>query len=305
MTEDQVAPSTTASRRIVGGFDEAYWLERDRKGGFPTAFYDAMAEGGWLGITMPEAQFGGAGLGVTEAAIMMRAVADSPGAMAAVSSIHINIFGPHPIVVFGTKEQQARWLPDLIHGRVKACFGVTEPDAGLDTSNDNHPGRVRDGDGYVIHGRKIWTTTAQVAEKVMLLARTTPQATRSSKPTEGLTLFYTDLDRAGGRGPRDRQDGTQGGRFERVCSSTACGSPADGPRRPRGRRLRLPPPQPQPGAHPDRAPRRSASANRRSAGPRSYAKDRVVFGRPIGQNQAIQHPLAESWMPSSRRRGSP
>jgi acyl-CoA dehydrogenase len=276
--------------RICAGFDEAYWLDRDRTGEFPHDFHQAMAEGGWLGIAMPEA-VGGAGLGVTEAALMMNRVAHSPGAMAASSSIHMNIFGPHPIVVFGTAEQQQRWLPDLIQGRTKSCFAVTEPDAGLDTTNIKTKA-VRDGDHYVVDGRKIWTSTAQVADKVLLLARTTPRE-ECAKPTEGLTLFFTDLDRNKievteipkmGRAavdsnslfiddlrvPVEDRIGEEGQGFAAILH----------------------------GMNPERcliaaeAVGVGQQAVERAA---RYAGERVVFGRPIGQNQAVQHPLAQSW----------
>ena len=159
---------------------------------FPEEFHQAMAECGCLGIAMPE-EYGGTGLGVTDAALVMHQVARSSGGMSAASAIHINIFGPYPIVVYGTDEQKQRWLPDLIEGRTKTCFGVTEPDAGLDTTSITTSAE-RDGDHYVVNGRKIWTTTAQEADKIMLLARTTSIEKRS-KRTDGLTLFYTDLDR--------------------------------------------------------------------------------------------------------------
>lgn len=276
--------------RICAGFDEAYWLDRDRTGEFPHDFHQAMAEGGWLGIAMPEA-VGGAGLGVTEAALMMNRVARSPGAMAASSSIHMNIFGPHPIVVFGTAEQQLRWLPDLIQGRTKSCFAVTEPDAGLDTTNIKTKA-VRDGDHYVVDGRKIWTSTAQVADKVLLLARTTPRE-ECAKPTEGMTLFFTDLDRNqievteipkmgraavdsnslfidGLRVPVEDRIGEEGQGFAAILH----------------------------GMNPERcliaaeAVGVGQQAIERAA---RYAGERIVFGRPIGQNQAVQHPLAQSW----------
>ena len=151
-----------------------------------------LAAGLLLGIAMPEA-YGGTGLGVTDAALVMHEVANTAGGQCAASAIHINIFGPHPIVVYGTEEQRQRWLPDLIQGRVKSCFGVTEPDAGLDTTSIKTRA-VRDGDSYVVNGKKIWTSTGQVADKIMLLTRTTPKE-EAAKRTEGLTLFYTDLDR--------------------------------------------------------------------------------------------------------------
>ena len=181
--------------RTVEPFDDAYWLERDRDGAFPHAFYDAIAAGGWLGISLPEA-YGGAGLGVTEAALMMGTIAGSGGAMAAASSVHMNVFGPRAIVAHGSEEQKRRWLPPLIEGRFKMCFAVTEPDAGLDTSRIATRAD-RDGAFYVVRGQKIWTSTAQVSGKIMLLARTATR--RDDAPTEGLSLFFTDLDRDAAR----------------------------------------------------------------------------------------------------------
>jgi acyl-CoA dehydrogenase len=178
--------------KICGGFGDEYWLERDRDGEFPHAFYRAIADGGWLGIAMPET-YGGAGLGITEAAVMMQAIAESGAAFSGASALHMNIFGLNPVVVFGTDEQKARFLPPLIKGEEKACFAVTEPDAGLDTTRLKTRA-VRQGNGYVIHGQKIWISTAQVADRVLLLARTTPLE-EVKKVTEGLSLFYAALDR--------------------------------------------------------------------------------------------------------------
>jgi acyl-CoA dehydrogenase len=287
---DEQADIRAAVGRICDRFGEDYWLDRDRNGGFPHDFHAAVAEGGWLGIAMPEA-VGGAGLGVTEAAIMMHAIARSPGAMAACSAVHMNIFGPHPIVVHGTPEQQARWLPELIEGRVKACFAVTEPDAGLDTTNLKTRAE-RDGDGYVVSGRKIWTSTAQVADKMMLLARTAPREA-GTRHTDGLTLFYTDLDRDRvevreiekmGRKAVDSNmlfiDGL------RVPEADRIGDEGD------GFRCLLH------GFNPERI---LVAAEGIGIGQQAvdraarYAGERTVFGRPIGQNQAIQHPLAASW----------
>ena len=277
--------------KICAVFDDDYWLERDRTGEFPSDFYQAIADGGWLGIAMPEA-YGGSGLGVTEAALMMHTVAGSSGAMSAASAIHMNIFGPHPIVVFGSDEQQQRWLPDLIQGRSKSCFGVTEPNAGLNTTAIETRAEPND-DGYVIHGRKVWTSNAQVADKIMLLTRTTPKED-CKRPTEGMTLFYTDLDRAYcdvraipkmGRSAVDSNEvfidglpvpledriGEEGQGFRHLLHSL----------------------------NPERiligieAVGIGQNALKRAA---QYANERVVFDRPIGQNQAIQHPLAQSWM---------
>ena len=290
LTPEQLAIRDSVAK-VCQEFGDDYWLEHDRTAEFPFEFYTAIAAGGWLGIAMPEA-YGGAGLGVTEAAIMMHAVAGSSGAMSAASAIHINIFGPHPIVVFATDAQKARWLPDLIAGRVKSCFGVTEADAGLDTTNIKTRA-VRSGDGYVVDGKKVWTSTAQVADKIMLLVRTTPRD-QVERRTDGLSLFYTDLDRNHcdvrliakmGRAAVDSNEvfidrlpvpaadliGEEGRGFQYLLHSL----------------------------NPERilvGIEAVAIGQNALARASRYAKDRVVFGRPIGQNQAIQHPLAQSWM---------
>ena len=179
--------------KLCARFDDAYWLERDRTATFPDAFFAAMAEGNWLGIAMPE-EYGGAGLGITEAAILMQAVAESGACMSGASAIHLNIFGLNPVVVFGTEAQKRRMLPPIIAGTDKACFGVTEPNAGLNTTQITTRAERR-GDRYVINGAKIWTSTAQVATKILVLARTTP-LDQVKRHSHGLTLFYTTLDRA-------------------------------------------------------------------------------------------------------------
>jgi acyl-CoA dehydrogenase len=280
-----------AVSRICRRFDAEYWLTRDREGGFPVDFHQAFARDGWLGICMP-AELGGAGLGVTEAAIMMQAIAESGAGMSGASAVHMNIFGLNPVVRFGTEEQKRRMLPPLIAGHERACFAVTEPNSGLDTTHLTTRADRR-GERYVINGQKVWISTAQVAEKILILARTTPLE-QVRKPTEGLSLFYTTLDRSRievreiekmGRKAVDSnqlfidalevpaQDliGAEGRGFEYILH----------------------------GFNPERiligaeAVGLGLAALARAA---AYAKQRVVFGRPIGQNQAIQHPLAECWM---------
>ena len=182
-----------ACARVVTRFGDDYWLARDEDGEFPFEFHRAMADAGWLGITMPE-EYGGSGLGVTEAAIMMHEVASHGGGMAAASAVHINLFGPHPIVVKGTPEQKARWVPRLVAGEDQCCFGFTEPDAGLNTTRIKTFAQKVPG-GYIVHGQKVWTSTAQVANKIMLLTRTTKYED-CKRPTDGITIFYTDLDRS-------------------------------------------------------------------------------------------------------------
>ncbi len=278
-------------RAVAKRFDDEYWLARDEDGEFPREFHRAMADAGWLGITMP-VEYGGAGLGVTEACIMMHEVASHGGGMAATSTVHINLFGPHPIVVFGTDEQRKRWLPGLIEGRDQCCFGFTEPDAGLNTTAiktfaEKVPG------GYVVHGQKVWTSTAQVANKIMLLTRTT-RLEDCKRPTDGISIFYTDLDRSKievrkipkmGRKAVDSNAIFIDGLF--IPDSDLIGEEGKG----FGYILHS--------LNPERlliaseAVAIGQDALRRAT---QYARERVVFDRPIGMNQGIQHPLAERWM---------
>jgi acyl-CoA dehydrogenase len=276
--------------RLCARFGDEYWLRRDREGGFPEEFHAAMAKDRWLGIAMPE-EFGGAGLGITDAAIMMQAVAESGAAMSGASAIHMNIFGLNPVVVFGTEEQKRRMLPPLIAGKDKACFAVTEPDAGLNTTQLKTRAEKK-GDRYVVTGQKIWISTAQVATKILLLARTTPLA-QVKRKTEGLTLFYTDFDRSRvevreipkmGRHAVDSNslfiEGMEVPEADRIG--------AEG----QGFRSILH------GMNPERILIAAEAVGiGRAAIDRAarYAKERVVFDRPIGQNQSIQHPLARCW----------
>lgn len=277
--------------RVAARFDDRYWLEQDSKAEFPHAFYDAVASAGLLGIAMPE-DVGGSGLGIAEAAVMMRTIAASGAGMAGASSVHMNIFGLQPVVVFGTAEQKRRMLPPLVRGEEKACFAVTEPDAGLNTA-DLKVKAERNGDRYVISGQKIWISTAQVADRALILARTTPKDQVRSR-TGGLSLFYTRLDRSRievrpirklGRHAVDSNlvffDGME------VPADDRIGEEGE------GFRLILH------GLNPERiliaaeAVGIGRAALRRAT---AYARERVVFGRPIGQNQGIQHPLAKCWM---------
>jgi acyl-CoA dehydrogenase len=182
----------SAIERICARFGDDYWLKKDKEGGFPHDFHKAFADDGWLGICVPQA-YGGAGLGVTEAVIMMQAIAASGAGLSGASALHMNIFGLNPVVVFGTEEQKRRMLPPLIAGKDKACFAVTEPNVGLDTLKLKTKA-VREGDSYILSGQKIWISTAQVASKMLILARTTP-LDQVKRRTDGLSLFYTDVNR--------------------------------------------------------------------------------------------------------------
>ena len=288
LSDDQRAIQDAVGKAIAA-FDDAYWLERDRDGAFPHAFYDAIAAGGWLGIALPEAH-GGSGLGVTEAALMMAAIAASGGAMAAASSVHMNIFGPRAIVAHGSEEQKRRWLPALIEGRCKMCFAVTEPDAGLDTTRIATRAE-RDGADYVVKGQKIWTSTAQVSHKIMLLARTATR--RDDAPTEGLSLFFADFDRGSARVREIDKMGRKA-----VDSNEIWFDDMRIPETDRigeeglGFRYILQSLNPERILVAAEAVGIGRDAVRRAA---RYAGERVVFGRPIGANQGIQHPLAASW----------
>ncbi len=288
-SEDELA-IREAILRLCEQFDAEYWLRRDREGGFPEEFVAAIAEGGWLGIAMPE-EVGGAGLGITEASIMMQAIAESGAGFSGASAVHLNIFGLNPVVVAGTREQKERMLPPLIRGEERACFGVTEPNAGLDTTSIETMATRTDG-GYVVHGQKLWTSSAQSANKILLLARTTPKD-RVRKRTDGLTLFYTDLDR---RYVEVREIEKMGRKAVDSNAVFIDGLPVPEADRigeeGEGFRLILH------GLNPERIMIAAESvglgraALRRAA---DYARERVVFGRPIGMNQGVAHPLARSW----------
>ncbi|MCP3733013.1 GMC family oxidoreductase N-terminal domain-containing protein [Sphingomonas sp. MG17] len=290
MSDTQTAVQDAAST-ICNGFGDDYWLARDRDGAFPQAFYQAFADAGWLGICVPE-DHGGVGLGITEAAIMMRTIAESGAGMSGASCLHINIFGLNPLVVHGTDDQKRRALPAMIGGRDKACFGVTEPNAGLNTTQIKTRA-VRMGDRYVVDGQKVWISTAQVANKIMLLARTTPLAD-VKRPTDGLSLFYTDLDRS-------KIDVREIDKMGRACVDSnelfieGLEIPAQDRIGEEGRGFDYI----LEGLNPERILIASEgvglghAALRRAA---DYARQRTVFDRPIGQNQSIQHPLAVNWM---------
>jgi acyl-CoA dehydrogenase len=279
-----------AVAKICARFPDEYWLARDREGGFPDDFHRALAEAGWLGLAMPP-EHGGAGLGITEAALMMQAISASGAGLSGASAVHMNIFGLHPVVVFGTDAQKRRWLPPLIAGQDRACFAVTEPDAGLNTLKLKTRA-VRDGGHYVVSGQKIWISTAQVATKVLLLARTTP--IEAARGTRGLSLFYTYLDR---RFVEVREIEKMGRKavdsnqvfFDalRVPEADLIGEEG------RGFEYILH------GMNPERiliAAEAVGLGRAALARAQKYAGERIVFDRPIGKNQAIQHPLARCWI---------
>ena len=276
--------------RICAQFDDEYWLEKDSKGGFPHDLHRALADGGWLGIAMSE-EVGGAGLGITEATIMMQAIAESGAGASGASAIHMNIFGLNPVAKFGTDEQRARMLTPLIAGDEKSCFAVTEPTTGLDTTKLKTMA-VRQGDRYVVHGQKVWISTAQVADKMLLLARTT-RLEDVTDSTQGLSLFYTDLDRTF----VDVREIDKMGRKAVDSNEVFIDGlpiPAEDLIGEEGQGFR----QILHGLNPERILIAgecigiARNALQRAA---QYAKERVVFSRPIGQNQGVQHPLARAW----------
>lgn len=290
LTEDQIALCDGVAA-VCKRFDDEYWSTCDREARFPTEFHRAMAADGWLGVTMPE-EFGGAGLGVTEAALVMRTVANCGGAMAAASSIHINMFGPHPIVVHGSPEQKARWLPRLVAGEDQVCFGVTEPNAGLDTTNISTFAKRVEG-GYSVTGRKIWTSTAQVANKILMLTRTTPRKD-VKRAADGMTIFYTDLDRAKFEVKRIPKHGRAAVDSNMVFIDDVFIPDSDRiGEEGQGFTYLLDSLNPERILVAAEAIGIGQDALGRAA---RYAQERVVFGRAIGQNQGIQHPLAERWL---------
>jgi acyl-CoA dehydrogenase len=290
LSDDQVAIKNAISE-VCADLNDDYWLRKDREGGFPEDFYSAIAKAGWLGIAMPT-EYGGSGLGIAEACAMMETVSGSGAGLSGASAIHMNVFGLHPVVMHGSDDQKRRWLPPIINGEAKACFGVTEPNTGLNTLKLKTMA-VRKGDRYVVNGQKVWISTAQVAHKILLLARTTPIEEVTS-PTHGLSLFYTDLNRSkievreieklgrkavdsnqlfidGLEIPIEDRIGEEGRGFEYIMH----------------------------GLNPERVLLAAEAiglgrvALTRAA---KYAGERIVFDRPIGKNQGIQHPLAERWV---------
>ncbi|WP_336812990.1 acyl-CoA dehydrogenase family protein [Bosea sp. MMO-172] len=289
LSEDQSA-IIDAAQRICDKFPLEYWLRKDREHAFPHEFFKEVAEGGWLGICTPE-EFGGANLGVTEAALFLRTVA-SCGGQAAASTIHMNIFGLQPVVHFGTEEQKQRFLPPFTRGEVKACFAVTEPDTGLDTTKLKVVARKQPDGNYLISGKKVFISTAQQADHMLILARTTP-IDQVKKHSEGLSLFYTKLD-------RDYVEIREIDKLGRAAVDTNelfidnLPVSADSLIGEEGKGLTYI-------FHGMNAERVFVSAEQIGIGQAAlrlatqYAKDRVVFGRPIGQNQGVQHPLARNW----------
>ncbi|WP_327120916.1 acyl-CoA/acyl-ACP dehydrogenase [Nocardia sp. NBC_01730] len=288
LSEDQQLIRKSVAE-LAKRFDDQYWMKKDQAHEFPTEFYNAIAAGDWLGITIPE-EYGGLGLGITEATLLLEEVSRSGGGMNAASSIHMSIFGMHPVVVHGSDELKRRTLPRIAKGDLHVCFGVTEPGAGLDTTRITTFAK-RDGDDYVVNGRKVWISKAMESEKILLLTRT-QSYDQVEKKTDGMTLFLTDLD-------RDRVDIRPIAKMGRnaVTSNELF---IDDLRIPvadrvgeegKGFKYLLD------GLNPERMLiAAEALGLGRVALDRAvkYACQREVFGRPIGMNQGIQFPLADS-----------
>ncbi|MCX4096712.1 acyl-CoA dehydrogenase family protein [Nocardia sp. alder85J] len=288
LTEDQVT-IRDAVAELAAKFDDQYWQEKDAEHEFPTEFYNAFATGGWLGITTPE-KYGGHGYGITEASILLEQVAASGAGMNGASSMHLSIFGMHPVIVHGSEELKQRTLPRIVNGDLHVCFGVTEPGAGLDTTKITTFAE-RDGDRYIVNGRKVWISKAVESEKILLLTRTA-RFEDSPRKTDGLTLFLTDLDRDKveirpikkmGRNavtsnelfidnleiPIEDRVGEEGKGFTYILD----------------------------GLNPERMLVAAEALGIGRAAMRAavrYGNEREVFGRPIGKNQGIQFPLADS-----------
>ncbi len=288
LTEDQKLIRSSVAE-LTKKFDDQYWMEKDLAHEFPSEFYKTMADGGWLGITMPE-EYGGHGYGITEATLLLEEVARSGGGMNAASAIHLNIFGMQPVVKHGSDELKARTLPRIVNGDLHVCFGVTEPGAGLDTSRITTFAK-RVGDHYVVNGRKVWISKAAESEKILLLTRT-QRYDEVEKKTDGMTLFMTDLDRS----KIDIRPIRKMGR-NAVTSNELFIDDLHIPVEDRvgeegqGFRYLLD------GLNPERMLiAAEALGIGRVALDKAvkYGNEREVFGRPIGMNQGIQFPLADS-----------
>lgn len=288
LTQDQ-EDIRRAVRELAAAFPDAYWAGKDERVEFPHEFYDAFASGGWLGMAIPE-EYGGGGLGILEASLLLQEVATSGAGMNGCSTMHLTIFGLNTIVKHGSAELRQEILPRAADGSLHVCFGVTEPDAGTDTTRISTFAR-RDGDDYVITGRKVWITKAAQSQKMVLIARTTPRE-EVGKPTDGMSLFLVDIESDAvqlraipkmGRNAVSSYEVVMDGL--RVPASCRVGDEGQ------GFRYLLD------GLNPERILlAHEALGIGRAALNRAvqYAGERVVFGRPIGKNQGVAFPLAEA-----------
>ncbi|EON69412.1 acyl-CoA dehydrogenase [Coniosporium apollinis CBS 100218] len=272
---------------------QEYWAQHDESGEYPHELHAALAKDGWLGIALPE-DLGGAGLGISEATMMLHTIAESGAGIAGAQTVHANVYATQPVAKFATREQRQRMLPKLISGEYRACFGVTEPNTGLETLKLRTLAK-RDGDHYSITGQKIWISSAQVASKMVLLARTTALED-VKKPSEGLSLFFIDFDK-NAPGLELKRIKKMGGRAIDANEVFFDGYrvPADSLIGEEGQGFKIV-------LHGMNAERCLLAGEALGLGyaaltrASNYARERVVFGRPIGQNQGIQHPLAAAYM---------
>lgn len=283
MIRDQVS-------QLAASFDLEYWREHDRTGEYPHDFFDAFAQAGWLGIALPES-CGGAGLGMTEACILLEEICASGAGTSGASPIHFSIFPPMPILKYGSEEQKREYLPRIARGEMKLGFSITEPNVGTDTTQITTRA-VREKDDYLITGAKIWSSNLQNADRTLILVRTTP-IEKCEKKTLGMSLFLMDLKSEGvtireieklGRKCVDSNElfldqvrvpakdlvGEEGKGFYHLLSGL------------NSERLLV-------GAEAVGIGRAALDMAVR------YANERIVFGRPIGQNQGLQFPIAEAY----------
>ena len=292
-TENQLMVRDAVGQ-VCSEFPNTYWQEKDQDETDPKEFHAALAKDGWLGIALPES-LGGSGLGISEATMMMQTITESGAGMAGAQSIHANVYATQPLAKFGSQSQLETTVPNIVSGKWRVCFGVTEPNAGLDTLRLSTVAKKNADGSYSVTGQKIWITCAQVASKMILLARTTP-LDEVQKPIEGLSLFSIDLDRSqpgldlkkikkmGGRAvdanevffdnykiPADSLIGEEGKGFKMILhgmNAERCLLA--------GEALGL-----------------GYAALKKAT---EYARERTVFQRPIGMNQGIAHPLADAYM---------
>ncbi len=289
LTEEQQLIRTEVGN-LARKFDWSYWRELDNTGEYPHAFFNEMAAAGWVGAAIPEA-YGGGGLGIIEASLILGEICASGAGTSGASPVHFSMFPPQPVIKYGSEEMKRQHLPKIASGEMKMAFSVTEPNAGTDTPHIETTA-VRDGDEWVINGRKVWSSNAQNADRVLILTRTTP-IEASSRRTKGMTLFFSDMDRDAiqmrlihkmGRHAVDSNElfiddfrvphtdivGEEGEGFYHLID----------------------------GLNPERIVIAAEAVGIGRAALNKavqYAKDRTVFGRPIGKNQGIQFPLAEAY----------
>jgi len=281
----------SSARRIANDFGPSYWREKDKRKEYPWDFVKAYAKDGWLGVSMPE-QYGGMGLGLTEAGIILHEIAESGGGASGASAFHYYVFPPGPVIHHGSEEMKEKYLPLLASGELMMCFGVTEPDNGVDTSRLKTFAKMEAG-RWLINGRKVWISNAMNADRILLLTRTSPRD--PSRPLDGMTLFFTQL--KGKEGvqitPIEKMARNCIDSCEMVFENFEAMEEDIVGQVGKGFRCLLD------GLNPERIAVAFAQIGTGRAALNQtvqYAKERIVFDRPIGKNQAVAHPLADSWI---------